>query len=219
MNKVVIFGNGQVAEVAHWYVRHTTSRLVTAFTVDGVYVKEGAFHGVPVVPFETIQDTHPPKDHLMLVMASYQKVNRLRQLKYEQAREKGYGFYTYVHPAVANNAARIGENCFIFEDNVIQPFVSIGNDCILWSGNHIGHHTRIGNHVFIASHVVVSGSCEIGDNTFIGVNATLRDNISIGSACVIGAGALALHHVADDTVLLGHEAIVGRKKSYQLRGI
>jgi len=215
---IVIFGNGQVAEVAFWYLRQTLPRLVAAFTVDAAYIEKDTFHGKPVVPFETVEELFPPDRYQMSVMASYQQVNRLRQKKYEEAKAKGYEFLTYVHPNTRNYGT-VGENCFIFEDNVIQPFVTIGNNCILWSGNHIGHHTTVGDHCFIASHVVVSGACDIGNNTFIGVNATLRDNISIGPACVIGAGALVLRDTPKDTVLLGHEAIVGRKKSYQLRRI
>ena len=44
---------------------------------------------------------------------------------------------------------QIGENSFIFENNVIQPFVRVGNNCILWSGNHVGHRTVLRDHVFV----------------------------------------------------------------------
>lgn len=69
---------------------------------------------------------------------------------------------------------KIGENCFIFEDNTIQPFVTIGDNRVLWSGNHVGHNPTVGDHVFVTSQVVISGACTIGDNSFLGVNATIR---------------------------------------------
>ena len=53
----------------------------------------------------------------------------------------------------------MGDNCFIFEDNTVQPFVTLGNNLVLWSGNHIGHHSTLRDHCFISSHVVISGFC------------------------------------------------------------
>lgn len=219
--KVVIFGNGQLAEIADWYLRDSLfmEYEVCAFTVDFAYIKEDVFQCKPVVPFEHVEDFYPPVEYLMLVMASYTEVNALRKRKYLEAKEKGYSFATFVHPNVDTRVAQIGENVFIFEDNTIQPFVKIGNNCILWSGNHIGHHTTIRDHVFISSHVVVSGSCEIGECAFLGVNATLRDNVKVGEGCVVGAGALILHDTEPDSVHIGHEAILGRKKSYELKGL
>lgn len=86
--------------------------------------------------------------------------------------------------------AVVGENTFIFENNVIQPFVTIGNNCILWSGNHVGHRSVVKDHTFISSHVVISGYCEIGEYCFLGVNSTFNDHVKVGDQCVIGSGAL-----------------------------
>lgn len=218
--KVIIFGNGQLAEIAAWYILNGVPHgIISAFTVDSSYIKESAFHNRPVIPFEEIETRYPPTEYRMLVMMSYANVNQLRRKKYLEAKGKGYSFVTFVHQDVKVNGACVGENTFIFEDNTIQPFVTIGNDCILWSGNHIGHHTTIKNHVFISSHVVVSGSCEIGERAFLGVNATLRDNIKVGEGCVVGAGALILHDTEPDSVHIGHEAILGRKRASELKGI
>lgn len=220
--KIVIFGCGQLAEVAAWYLTHswTGSASIAAFTVNEAFIEEGSFWGRPVVPFENVQKSHPPDEYLMLVMVSYTQVNQLRKAKYLEAKEKGYTFVTYTHPSVSQWAPYwIGRNTFIFEDNVLQPYTTIGSNCVLWSGNHIGHHSTIGDHVFIASHVVVSGGCTIGERAFLGVNATLRDNVKIGERCVIGAGALILHDTEPDSVHIGHEAILGRKKASELKGL
>ena len=101
------------------------------------------------------------------------------------------------------NEGKIGENCFILEENTIQPFVTIGDNVTLWSGNHIGHHSTIMNHTFISSHVVVSGGVEVGEQCFIGVNSTLRDHITVGNKCVIGAGVLLLGDAKNESVFIG----------------
>lgn len=215
--RIVVFGNGQSAEVAAWYLSNDLYNVVPAFTVDGDYITTDTFYGRPVIPFEEIERHCPPSEHRMLVMISYTQINRLRERKYMEAMQKGYPFVTYIHHSVPRSGWTCGENCFILEENVIQPFVTIGDNCVLWSGNHIGHHTKIGNHVFIASHVVVSGACEVGDRAFLGVNATLRDGIKVAEGCVVGADALILHDTEPDTVHIGHEAILGRKKASELR--
>ena len=128
----------------------------------------------------------------------------MRKEKYLAAKALGYTLASYVSShATVLNQGHIGENCFIFEDNTIQPFVRIGNNVTLWSGNHIGHHSTIQDHVFVASHVVVSGGVTIGAQCFIGVNATLRDHITVGDRCVVGAGVLLLADAEPDGLYIG----------------
>ena len=135
---------------------------------------------------------------------SYSKLNGIRKEKYLAAKELGYRLASFISPqATVLNEGRIGDNCFIFENNTIQPFATIGNNVTLWSGNHIGHHSTIRDHTFISSHVVISGGVEIGEQCFIGVNATLRDHIKVGDRCVIGAGALLLADAEPEGVYVG----------------
>ena len=220
MKKIVIFGLGSISQMARYYISADEKYEVAAFCVDQAFLESDSFCGVPVVAFESVQDVYPADAHLMFIPLSYTKVNQLREEKYLEAKGKGYAFFSYVSPdaTVAENAV-IGENCFIFEDNTIQPFVSIEDNCILWSGNHIGHHSTIKAHCFIASHVVVSGGVEVGEKTFIGVNATLRDHITIGKSNVIGAGTLILGDTEDGQVFIGKATEPARIPSHRLRGI
>jgi UDP-3-O-[3-hydroxymyristoyl] glucosamine N-acyltransferase len=114
---------------------------------------------------------------------------------------------------------KVGENCFIYENNVIQPYVEIGNNVILWSGNHIGHHSIIDDHCFLASHIVVSGGVHIEPYCFIGINATLRDHITIGSHSLIGAGALIMKDTDPRSVYTGQDARKAAVTSDKLRKI
>lgn len=43
MSKVVIFGVGQIAEVAYFYLKNDSEHEVAAFTVDGEYIKDSFF--------------------------------------------------------------------------------------------------------------------------------------------------------------------------------
>ena len=192
MSKVVIFGVGQIAEIAHFYLTNDSEHEVVAFSVDNDFLANTSFHGLPVVPFHKLVKEYPPQKYDMFLPISYKKLNKFRAQKFFDVKKNGYKCISYVSSKATYYNTSIGENCFILENNVIQPFCEIGNNCILWSGNHIGHHTRIENHCFLASHVVVSGSVTIGEYSFIGVNATIRDNINIAKQSIVGAGALIL---------------------------
>jgi sugar O-acyltransferase (sialic acid O-acetyltransferase NeuD family) len=214
---VVIFGGGSFAQVAAVYLMKDTPREVVAYTVDGQYLTSDVFAGLPMIAFEDLLESHPPERVDLLIATGFRGVNSVRRGLYERCKRLGYGFVTYVSSrALVMSDEPFGENTFVFEANVIQPFVTIGDDVVVWSGNHIGHHSRIADHCFIASHAVISGHVTVGESSFIGVNATLRDGISLGPSCVIGAGAVVLGDQPTGTVLRATEAATHPKKSWEL---
>lgn len=191
--KVVIFGTGDFARVACAYLRVDSPYEVVAFTVHASYRKRTKLMGLPVVPFEEIRTRYPPSRFSMFVAVGYKRINRCRAEIYEACKKLGYALISYTHSqAVCWGDVAVGENCFILEGNVLQPFVRIGNNVVLWSGNHIGHDSVIGDHCFIASHAVIAGHVTIGPYCFIGINAAIRDGLTVPAGCVVGAGALLL---------------------------
>ncbi len=220
LKKLVIFGAGQTAEVAHFYFSNDSAYDVAGFTVDAEYITEESLYGLPVVPFEEVEETYPPEQYDLFVAVTYTGLNKIRAQKLSEAKAKGYHCPSYVSSrATVWPGLKHGENCLILEDNTIQPHVTIGDDVYLWSGNHIGHHTTVHDHVYIASHVVVSGAVEIGDYSFIGVNATLRDNIRIGRENLIGAACLILKDTEDRAVFKGQASEAAAITSDKLRRI
>ena len=218
--KLVIFGTGDIAQLAHFYFTKESDYEVCAFTVDSQYRDKDQFCHLPVVSFEDIQAEFSPDSHDMFIALSYSKLNAVRKEKYLAAKLAGYTLASFISPnATVLNEGKIGDNCFIFEDNTIQPFVTIGNNVTLWSGNHIGHHSTVHDHCFIASHVVVSGGVEIGEQCFIGVNSTLRDHIRLGEKCVVGAGVLLLSDADAEGVYIGSETARAKIPSSRLRNI
>ena len=217
---LIIFGTSDIAELAHYYFSHDSDYEVIAFSVDKDYFSLSDFCGLPVIPFEDIAKKYPPDRHDFFIGLGYSNLNQIRKEKYIAAKSLGYHMASYISSrANVLNDGKIGENCFILEDNTIQPYVTIGNNVTLWSGNHIGHHSTILDHCFISSHVVISGGVEVGNSCFIGVNATLRDHIKIGEKCVIGAGALILSDAEPEGVYLGQATERSRVPSTRLRKI
>lgn len=216
---LVVFGVGELADVAAYYFESDAGSRIAAFTVDATHHKESTFRGRPVIPLDEVAQRFAPAQHDGFVAVGYSKVNAVREQKCVAMRSMGYDLASFVSTR-ANIARNVtfGWNSFILEDNTIQPFVSIGNGVVLWSGNHIGHHATIGDFAFITSHVVVSGGVRIGERSFLGVNSTLNDHITIGARCVIGSGSLIVRDVPDEGVMSAEPAKLSPVPSRRLRG-
>lgn len=191
MAKVVIFGVQDFASLAHFYLTHDSPHEVVAFSVHREYLPPGGtFEGRPVVPFEDVEAAYPPGEVSFFAPLSHRKMNALRANVYAAIKAKGYHLISYVSSkATVWMPERVGENCFILEDNTVQPFVDVGNNVVLWSGNHIGHHSRVGDHVLFTSHVVLSGHCTVEPYCFFGVNATVRDGLTVGEGTLVAMAA------------------------------
>jgi sugar O-acyltransferase (sialic acid O-acetyltransferase NeuD family) len=206
MVDVILFGLDKFAEVVYYYFIHDSPYKIVAFTADQKYIDGNQKFGIPVIPFEEIEKKYPPSKFKMFIAIGYSNVNKNRAEKYFEAKQKGYELISYVCSKSVVWDPIIGDNCFIFENQTIQPYVKIGNNVVLWSGNHIGHHGQIGDHCFITSHVVISGSVIIEPYCFLGVNSTIRDGIRIKQRCVIGAGALITKDTIENGVYYGPQA-------------
>jgi sugar O-acyltransferase (sialic acid O-acetyltransferase NeuD family) len=217
MANVIIFGVLDTAELAHFYLAHDSEHRVVAFCLTKEYLKEDMFKGLPVVPFEEVEKLYPPVDYKFFAPMTARKMNRNREKIYKQAKIRGYDLISYVSSkATIFPGAQIGDNCFILEDNTIQPFVRIGNDVVLWSGNHIGHHSEIKDHVFFTSHVVLSGHCIVGPYCFLGVNATIRDYTRLAEGTLVAMGANVLTDTESYGVYVGNPAKKGPKPSTEV---
>jgi sugar O-acyltransferase (sialic acid O-acetyltransferase NeuD family) len=217
MAKLVIFGAGDIARLAHHYFTTDTPHDVVAFVVDRAYRQADTLLDLPVCDAEDVRRRYPPDDVAMFVAISYTKMNRVRAEKYAAMRAAGYQLLSYVSSRCTYLApGPPGDNCFILEDNTIQPFVRIGSNVTLWSGNHVGHDSVIEDHCFISSHVVISGHVRIGERSFIGVNATLRNGLTIAPGTLIGAGSVIMKNTKPDSVWMPERAKLFSKLSDEI---
>lgn len=204
MKKVIIFGTEQSAQLANYYLSETSNEFeVVAFTCHKKYKKSETMFEKPLVEFEKLNDIYPPSEYYLFAPMTGKGLNKIREKVYNEGKEKGYKFISYISKYATVLTEDIGENCFILEDNTIQPFVKIGNNCVLWSGNHIGHHSIIRDHVFITSQVVISGNCNIENYCWFGVNATIRNNLHIKEGVVIAMGSCLTKDTEEYNLYLG----------------
>lgn len=206
MKQIVVFGTQKMAEMAWFYFEGDSPFEIVAFTVDGQHLDRKELWGKPVVPFEEVAQLYPPDRFGMFVAIGYTKMNKPRAAKFQEAKAKGYTLASYVSSKIMTlTPVKAGENCFILENQVIQPNVRFGNDVVAWSGNHFGHDVSVDDHTWIASHVVLSGNVSVGKSCFIGINAAIRDGLTIADETLIGAGAVILRSTKEKEVYIGKQ--------------
>jgi len=200
MKKIVIFGTGELAQRIFFYLKDSEDDVV-AFSANKSNIDSNELLGLPVVPFENIQEKYPPEKFSMFIALAYSEMNKKRTRFFEQAKNKGYELYSYVHPSTKIwDEFEMGENCFILAENIIQPFVKIGDNVLIGSNNLISHNTIIENNCFLTSNITLGGHITIGANSFVGLSATINQRVKIGKECIIGAGTLITKDVQDKEV-------------------
>lgn len=205
--KLVIFGITELAQLAHFYYTHDSDYEVVAFVLDGNYIKENVFLGLPVVAFEDVETQYPPNEYAMYIAIGYTNLSELRKIKFYKAKEKGYTLASYVSSKSTTwPGLKVGENTFIMEDNTIMPFCEIGSNILIFVNNILSHHTIFKDHITITSHCAIGGNSVVEEQAFFGLNCTTRSNLNIGKGAIIGAAANVLNHVEAYSVMLGNPA-------------
>lgn len=200
---VVIFGTGELAQLAHFYFTHDAGRTVAGFAVDAGYLTASEFLGAPLVAAETLEAHFPPDRCELFVAIGYSGLNAARAERCAAARRRGYQLASHVSSrASVWPDLKIGGNCLIMEGNVIQPFVRVGEGVIMFCSSVISHHAQIGDHCFVGAGATICGGATIGARSFIGANSTIREHRKVGCDCIVGAGALVLKDTADGSGFL-----------------
>jgi sugar O-acyltransferase (sialic acid O-acetyltransferase NeuD family) len=215
-NKVIIFGNLELAQLNYFYLVNDSTYKVVAFTTDETHINSDNFIGLPVVPFEHIETIYPPGEYRMSILLGFRQVNRLRAQKYHQAKAKGYSLISYVSSkAIVWPEVKIGDNCYIHEGAIVQPFVTLGSDVVIAPGAIVGHHTRIEDHCFVAAGAIILGCVTIEAYCVLGANATVVDGVTIARECILGSGSLITKTTREKGVYVGRPAELMPKPSDQ----
>lgn len=207
MKNYVVFGVGSLASLAACHLGNKPGGNIAGFTVDDEYFSESEFEGLPIVRFSEVEKKFSSDKHEFILPIGYSRINGLRKDRLTQAKEKGFsiGHYVSEHACLSSDT-EVKENVLIFEQAIVQSYVSLGCNIILRPAANIGHHSVIGDHSFIASSVVTGGSVTIGERCFIGLGAVIRDDIKIADRSFIGAGAVVVKDTEPDGVYIGNPA-------------
>lgn len=190
--KLVIYGVGRFAEYASFVFENDDKYEVVGFCMETSYLEKFPdMKNKGIFSFETIEDRFLPQEHDLFIAVGN---NLIRERIYITAKDKGYKLATYISSEAKYwNNLKIGDNCFVGEGSVLQPFTEIGNNSILFSAR-TGHHSNIGHHVLLSA-CLLGGNVKIGDYSFLGLHSTVKENTMIGNKNIIGMGVV----IAKDT--------------------
>ena len=214
---VVIFGKGQMAELAHFYFTNDSNFKIAAFCINEHYLDSSNYFNLPMVKFENIEETYPPSEYDMFIAVGYSGLNTLRKEKYLEAKAKGYKLVSYISTKTTYWGTEIGENCFVFENNAIMAFCKIGNNVTVWINSILAHHAVVGDHTTVTSHVAMGGNVSIGESCFFGLNSTIRNDVKIANNCIIAAGANVIKDTEPFGVYMGNPAALQKYSSDKVK--
>jgi sugar O-acyltransferase (sialic acid O-acetyltransferase NeuD family) len=220
LRPIVILGIGELSQLAHFYFARDAGRHVAGFTVDAEFIRGERYEGLPLVPYQVLEQRFPPDAFDLFVAIGYSKLNTVRAERCARARAQGYRLASYVSTrASVWPDLELGGNCLVMEGNVIQPFAVLGEGVIVSGGNVISHHCRIGDYCYFGAAATISGGVTIGERSFIGSGATVREHLRVGRDCIVGAGTLILKDTADGSGYIASGTPVSGIPSNRLRNL
>jgi len=148
--------------------------------------------GLPIIAFESIENTYPASEYAMFVAIGYSKM-RNRPIMFNKAKDKHYKLVNFISKqAIVRDNLNIGENNVILSSTDIEPFVTIGNNNVFWTGGILGHGLTIGHHNYISGNCGLGGDCLIGDRCFMGNAAVMVNGLRIADETFMVAGTVIL---------------------------
>lgn len=206
MERIIIFGVGDLANQLYRYLSFDDRYSVAAFTVENNYLKEKEYLGLPVVAFESLETLYSKEDYKMIVCIGYNKMNRVRARVFESVLKKGYEIINYIHPLATVLTKDIGYGNIILENANISIGVKIGNGNLIYNNVVLCHDVQIGNFNSVSASANFLGHSSMGDLCFIGANSTIKDSVFINDLTLVGANAFINKNTKVGSVFVSQKA-------------
>lgn len=196
--KLIIFGIGPLAKMINFFFSRDSEYDIVAFTVDSEYIKEKTFLDKQVIEFDKIENQYSINNYEMFIAIGPSGMNKVREKKFKDAKKKGYKLASYISTKAICDSLT-GENVFIGDMSVINPFVDLGNNILIWENSVINNNVSIEDHCYISPHSSIGTNSIIKQNSIIGTGAIIKTGINIAEKTLIGAGC----YISQDTKAKG----------------
>src|SRR6185369_11659914 len=134
---------------------------------------------------------------------------------------------------VVFSGARIGANCNIYAQVLIENDVVIGDNVTIKSGVQLWDGVRIGDNVFIGPNATFTNDLfprskvhpeqflqtVIEAGASIGENATILPGVTVAEGAMIGAGAVVTRSVPPNAIVQGNPARIAGYASAKLESV
>lgn len=114
---------------------------------------------------------------------------------------------TLVDPSTfVSHTARVGAGCVIYPNCFVGANARLGDLLFCLSGAVINHDDVVGDRVTLTSGVTLAGEVQVEADCYLGQACTVRERLCVGRGSLIGMGAVVVHSVAPNSVMVGNPA-------------
>ena len=198
--KIFIIGAGGHAKTCVDVIE-SYNKFKIAFLVDKKINKKIIFKYKIIQESNFIKKNKNKKLNILIGVGQI-KNSSLRKNIFFQYKKFGCNFPNIISKfSYVSKNSLLKEGILICHGVVINAGVKIGLNCIINNQALIEHDVTVGDHCHISTGSILNGGTMIGSNTFIGSGTTIKENIKIGNDCVIGAGLTIKKNIKSNTFL------------------
>ncbi len=106
--------------------------------------------------------------------------------------------------AFVSRTAQIGAGCVIYPHSFVGLNAILGDRVFCLSGSVINHDVVLEDRVVVASGVSLAGSVYVEPDCYLGQACTVRQYVRIERGSLIGMGAVVIHDVVPNSVIVGN---------------
>lgn len=155
---------------------------------------------------EDIETLSKKYDHFFITFGQG-KSNEFRVKTYHLLKSLGLNLPVICSPlAHVSKHAVIGEGTAIMHGCIVNAAAKVGVNCILNTQSLIEHDVEIGDHCHISTKSAVNGFVKLGDHVFTGSSSVFADRITICSNTVFGAGTVTPKSITEPGIYVGNPA-------------
>jgi sugar O-acyltransferase (sialic acid O-acetyltransferase NeuD family) len=136
-----------------------------------------------------------------LIGVGHIKTAAPREQLFELLSAQGLNMPVIISPrGYVSPRASVGAGTIIMHGAVVNAGARIGRNCIVNSQALVEHDAEIGDHCHVATGARVNGGVSVGRGTFIGSGSVVMQGVRIGERCIVPMGAAVRHDCPDGTM-------------------
>ena len=200
--KLLIFGNGDIANLAFVNFKNQNRYKISGFVLDKKFINKNKHNNLPIFAYETLLATHPPKNYKLFIGLGLGDLNLDRKKVFIESQNYGYELVNCLTKNCAIYSSNIGINNLILDNVVIQPFCKLGDNNIIAPNSVIGHNSVLGSHNYIGPNVSLCGFNEVESLNFIGANSTVSGHVKIRNSNYLGPSVNVFSDIKSNKTIL-----------------
>jgi sugar O-acyltransferase (sialic acid O-acetyltransferase NeuD family) len=195
MKKIILFGGGGHCKSCIDVIENESK-----YKIIGIIDKKKFFLLNYKVFAESYLNKKLIKNNYAFVTVGQIKNYKVRVKLFNRLKDLGFKIPSIISPsAYISKHAVIGKGTIIMHGVIVNAGAKIGNNCIINTNSLIEHDVVIGDHTHISTEATINGGAAIGNKVFVGSRSIIKDNISIGEHSVVGAGLYIKKNLKNDS--------------------